>query len=122
MKLKLDENLGSRAEALFRTADHDVETVRSEGLSGAPDQTIYEECCTEGRCLVTLDLDFADPLRFSARRCGGIVILRERGRMTAGQLETLIGQCLHGLQTIPMERDLWIVEPTRIRIHQQEED
>ena len=122
MKLKLDENLGARAQELFRAAGHEVETTYAEGLSGAPDQVIYQTCCDEKRALVSMDLDFADPVRFSARRCGGILILRGPGNITAPLLELLIRQCLHGLQTIPMENDLWIVEPTRIRIHQIDED
>ena len=122
MKLKLDENLGASVQLLFRVAGHEVETASSEGLSGAYDQAIYNACCAENKCLVTLDLDFADPIRFSPQLCGGILILRARGRITAAVLEILIRQCLHGLKTIPMENDLWIVEPTRIRIHQVEKD
>ena len=68
MKLKLDENLGLRAHALFRAAGYDVETAHSEDLSGASDDSIFEACCVERRCPVTVDLDFADPIRFSAHR------------------------------------------------------
>ncbi len=64
MRFKLDENLGSRCLGLLREAGHDVETVDSEGLSGADDRKIYDVCGVEQRCLLTLDLDFADVLRF----------------------------------------------------------
>src|SRR5439155_11743707 len=37
VKVKLDENLGHAAADLFRQAGHDVEMVRTEGLSGCPD-------------------------------------------------------------------------------------
>jgi len=122
LKLKLDENLGGRAQTLFRAAEHDVETAYSEGLSGASDQSIYNACCAEGRCLVTLDLDFADPVRFSAHRCGGIIVLRTPGSASSSVLEALLRQCIQGLHTIDMNNNLWIVEPTRIRVRQFEKD
>ena len=37
MKIKLDENLPASATAILRAAGHDVDTVVSEGLTGAPD-------------------------------------------------------------------------------------
>ncbi len=64
MKFKLDENFGTRTQRIFRAAGHDVQTVRDEGLQGSSDQHLYDVCCFEQRCLVTLDLDFADTIRF----------------------------------------------------------
>ena len=64
MRFKLDENFGSRSARLFPEAGHDVETVAGEGLSGATDELIFETCIRENRCLLSLDLDFADVIRF----------------------------------------------------------
>ena len=64
MKLKLDENLGRSAIELFVQAGHEVETVRSEGLSGADDTVVIAACQREARCLVTLDLDFQQSVGF----------------------------------------------------------
>jgi predicted nuclease of predicted toxin-antitoxin system len=49
MKVKLDENFGTRTQRLFEAADHDVCTVRDEGLRGCSDQRLYDTCCVEGR-------------------------------------------------------------------------
>ena len=76
MKLKLDENLGSRWADFLASYGHDVHTVPQERLSGASDSTIFETCVRERRCLVSLDLDFADILRFPPRDTAGIAILR----------------------------------------------
>ncbi|PIX18063.1 hypothetical protein COZ71_00030 [Candidatus Desantisbacteria bacterium CG_4_8_14_3_um_filter_40_12] len=60
MRFKLDENLGTRTQRLFYAAGHEVKTVRDEGLQGTSDQHLYEVCGVEQRCLITLDLDFAN--------------------------------------------------------------
>lgn len=64
MRVKLDENLGVRGADLFRSAGHSVATVAEERLCAATDQQIAAACQSERRCLVTLDMDFANPLLF----------------------------------------------------------
>ena len=64
MRLKLDENLGARCLSILAGAGHDVETVPSQGLCSASDEALHAVCRAEGRVLVTMDLDFANPLRF----------------------------------------------------------
>ena len=65
MRLKLDENLGNLGAELLTQAGHEVATVFEEGLRSAEDQRIIEACHTESRRLVTLDLDFGNPLVFN---------------------------------------------------------
>ena len=68
MRFKLDENLGRRGRDLLTVAGHDVATVFDQNQNQAPDSEIIEVCRQERRCLVTLDLDFGNPLRFQTRR------------------------------------------------------
>ncbi len=65
MKLKLDENLGNRGAELFRAAGHEVATVSEQLLTSASDEKLINTCHAEQRCLITLDLDFSNPLRFA---------------------------------------------------------
>jgi predicted nuclease of predicted toxin-antitoxin system len=122
MKFKLDENFGKRTQQLFRMADHDVQTVCEERLQGRPDQSIYDHCCREQRCLVTLDLDFADVTRFPPLQTAGIAVIRVPRNPTLPLLESLIRQFLHTLDTTSVNKQLWIVEVGRIRVHQSEID
>jgi len=117
MKFKLYENFGMRTQQLFHAAGHDVETVRDEGFQGSSDQYLYEVCCTEQRCLVTLDLDFADTIRFPPNQAGGIVVIRVPRNPSLSLLERLIGQFLQMLTQMSPEKLLWIVEVGRIRVH-----
>jgi len=120
MKFKLDENFGTRTSGLFRDPRHDVRSVAEESLAGASDQMLYETCRTECRCLVTLDLDFADVLRFPPLKGPGIVVLRVPRNPSLELLENLVGYFLAEVHGKSMENNLWIVEPGRIRIHQVE--
>jgi predicted nuclease of predicted toxin-antitoxin system len=72
LRFKLDENLGRLARALLETAGHDVATVHEEDLCSASDNRIIEASLHEKRCLVTLDLEFGNPLRYRAANYAGI--------------------------------------------------
>lgn len=115
MKLKLDENLGRHIAELFRSAGHDVATVVDQHLAGAADERLLQVCIAETRALVTLDLDFANPLRFDPAETSGIAVLRVPtlpGRTDLDEAaKTLIGQ----LNSSPIAGHLWIVSRSRIR-------
>ncbi len=121
MKFKLDENFGTRTQQIFRTKDLDVLTARDQHLQGCADQRLFEVCCSEKRCLVTLDLDFSDVLRFPPHQAHGIVVIRVPHNPTLLLLEQLIRQFLKALETMPIDKKLWIVETGRIRVHQADE-
>ena len=65
MKLKLDENLPVSLASRLRVLDHDVDTVRDEGLTGHDDSAVWAAAQEAGRFLVTQDLDFSDVRRFA---------------------------------------------------------
>ena len=121
MKFKLDENFGTRVQQVFCAAGYDVQTVREQHLQGCSDQHLYEICCAEERCLVTLDLDFANVLRFPPGQNGGIVVIRLPRNPTPELLERMVRQFLRATAQMPVQQHLWIVEADRIRVYLPEE-
>lgn len=128
MKLKLDENLGELGRAILQQAGHDVATVAGQALTAATDEELIRVCAAEGRALVTLDLDFANPLRFRPSQYAGIAVLRLPKKPSAKDLEVLVRTLAAGLaaaETQPgvglgrLERRLWIVEQGRIRTYEE---
>lgn len=120
MKLKLDENLGLRCIEALRAASHDVATVWDQGLAGAPDPQVIEVCRHENRCLVTLDLDFANPLRYPPGGYAGIAVLRLPPRPGPGDLMEAVSVLIRGLEQDTMTGKLWIVQRGAIREYQPE--
>jgi predicted nuclease of predicted toxin-antitoxin system len=118
MKWKLDENFGSRTAHLFLDAGHDAETVLQERLSGSSDEALFEACIQEDRCLLTLDIDFADVLRFPPHRAPGIAVLRAPNNPSLRLLERLVGDLLRFLAAEPIRGRLWIVEAGRVRVRE----
>jgi hypothetical protein len=93
-----------------------VDTVRSEGLSGSDDTTIYHACQSGDRALITLDLDFANPFRFPPDALRGIVVIRPPRPILPAVRATLIS-VLPQLNSQPLDGKLWIVEPGRLRVY-----
>jgi len=118
MKIKLDENLGQRGAELFRAAGHDVATVPGQGLCSASDRELIMACKAEKRCLVSLDLDFANPLVFDPAAYAGIAVLRLPATQTPQDLYALTDALIAELVVAPIIGRLWIVEHGRIRQYQ----
>ena len=115
MKLKLDENIGRRGQAALRDAGHDVATVLEQRLGGSADTDLARLCAVEGRGLVTLDLDFANPIRFPPEAHSGIAVLRLPRNPAPGDLVALVATLIEALKKQPLTGQLWIVEKGRIR-------
>lgn len=121
MKLKLDENLGTRAMELFREANHDVATVTEQDLGGASDDALIETCRDEGRALITLDMDFSNVLRFPPNRYAGIAVLRVPHPIKLEDIHERAGTLIAALERAKLPNHLWIVEHERIREYDPEQ-
>ena len=83
-------------------------------MSGASDVELIEHCRAEGRALVTLDLDFASPLRLQPTVCWHRQILRISQPISVHDLEDLCRTLVAGMVRDQLAGKLWIVERGRI--------
>ncbi len=76
MNLKLDENLPESLVQGLTRFSHVVDTVRTEGLAGQADPTVWNAAQKTGRFFVTQDLDFSDIRRFVPGTHHGLMLVR----------------------------------------------
>ena len=117
MLFKLDGNLPRALLRLFAEEGHDAVTVTEQGLSGAGDPRIASVCRSEGRVLVTLDMDFADIRVYPPQYYPGLVVFRlgKHGPRRVVEVATRLLEMLPGES---LQGQLWIVEDSRVRIRE----
>ena len=117
MRFKLDENIPRAVGDVLRAAGHVADTALDEALGGASDAKLMEACRRERRVLVTLDLDFADIRLNPPADHAGVWVLRPPLNSVQGLLHT-VRNALALLASEPVERRLWIVERSRVRVRE----
>ena len=76
MKIKLDENLPDRLVAVLTGRGHNVDTVRTEQLTGRADPDVWSAAQAAQRFLITQDLDFSDIRRYTPGTHAGLLLVR----------------------------------------------
>ena len=122
MKLKLDENLGTRGAHVLQDAGHDVATVAKQQMTSATDQELIVRCHSEQRCLVTLDLDFSNPFVFPPADFSGIAVLRLAARSAPTDLLAACRTLSAALSREEITGKLWIVDRGRVREYDPDDD
>ena len=118
MKFKIDENLPVEFAEMLRDSGNDAVTVDDEALSGSPDSQLLEHCCHEERVLITLDLDFGNLTSYPLSSHAGILVFRPKSQ-DKPTLISLLRRVVPELPKLSNGKQLWIVEPSRIRIREE---
>ncbi|MBX9879742.1 MAG: DUF5615 family PIN-like protein [Candidatus Obscuribacterales bacterium] len=122
MKIKLDENIGKRGKEILEAAGHEVLTVADQKMCGSSDDSLIAVCAKEGRCLVTLDLGFSNPLLFSPAKHSGIAVLRLPSKANRIDLLTALANLIRILDQSSIAGKLWIVERHRVREYRPDDE
>ncbi len=115
MKFKIDENLPNEIIEVLNAAGHNAMSVQDQNLSGAEDAAIASHVAQEERCLITLDLGFADIRAYPPALYSGFVVLRSKKQDKQTVLSLLDG-VVPLLASENLAGMLWIVEEGRVRI------
>lgn len=117
MKFTVDENLPIDLAELLRQAGHDVVTLSDHHDAGERDALLIRSCQQDESILVTLDVDFADIRSYPPSEYPGIIVFRVN-RLDKPYLLYLFERAIALLSQEPIEKRLWIVEETQVRIRE----
>ncbi len=118
---KLDENLSRHLKAELQAIGFDARTVEEEGLLSRPDQEVAAAAKQEDRILLSLDLDFANVVRFPPGTHPGIVLFRPAG-FGPGTVNRLITAFVREYALSNLFGCLVVVEPGRVRVRRPPTD
>lgn len=117
MKFKIDENLPEEYTSILEKAGFQADTVADEKLSGRDDSVIIDQCKSEHRILITLDLDFGNIRAYPPRSLPGIIVMRPHAQDKL-TLMAMLERVIPALLRQAPDHQLWIAEADRIRIRE----
>jgi predicted nuclease of predicted toxin-antitoxin system len=109
VKFKIDENPPVELAGGLLEAGHEAVTVDDQQLVGSSDLDLSEICRSEGRVLVTLDLDFSDIRTYPPENYSGLIVLR-LARQDKMHILNVFRKMLKAVGREPLDGRLWIVE------------
>lgn len=117
MKFKIDENLPVEAAEILRDAGFPADTIAEEDLSGSDDEPVAGRSRSDGRILVTLDLDFANIQAYPPGTHSGMIVLRLK-RQDKATVLAYVQRLAAALPDRSPAGELWIVGGSRIRFRE----
>ncbi len=114
-RLKLDENLPRGLKGKLSALQHDAVTVEDENLLSQPDTVVAAAARSEGRVLLTLDVEFGDLRKYKPGTHPGIILFRPRslGALTVARF---IEEFIRQTDLDSLAGCVVIVDPMRVRV------
>ncbi len=116
MRIKLDENLPESLLLALQALGHDADNVRSEGIEGQDDDTVWQAAQSDGRFLVTQDLDFSDIRRFTPGTHAGLLLVR-LPNAGSRELTRALGELFREPAVEDWRGCFLVLSPHKLRIH-----
>lgn len=117
MKFTVDENLPLALADLLRQAGHNAIALAEHHEAGERDALLIRSCQQDQSILVTLDVDFADIRSYPPSDYPGIIVFRVN-RLDKPYLVYLFERVIALLLQEPIEKRLWVIEETQVRIRE----
>jgi predicted nuclease of predicted toxin-antitoxin system len=115
MKILLDRGVSPRTAVFLRDLGHDADHIGKRGMPTLADEEIMRLAESEGRVVVTFDLDFTRILALQRRTQPSVVLIRLQQFTTAG-----INRLLDNLLTTYADKlqagAILVVDPYRVRV------
>ena len=105
MRFLADMGVAMRVVEWLREQRHDAAHLRDENLQRMPDADIFQKAATEGRILLTFDLDFGEIVALSGQKNVSVVLFRLHNPRTLHVIERLKIALHETKHILPKRRD-----------------
>ena len=89
MRFLADMGVARRVIEWLRSEGHDAVHLRDEGLQRMPNGEIFEKAVSEGRIILTFDLDFGEIVALSGGRSVSVILFRLHNTRTPHVIDRL---------------------------------
>ena len=115
LRLLIDMPLAARVAAQLRTDGHDAIHLREQGLGRLTDEQIFAKAMTEGRVIVTADLDFGAILARAGSETVSAIVFR-LANLQPDRIVTLLKKAIAEAATDLNRGAVVLIEETRLQI------
>lgn len=89
MRFLADMGVSQQIVEWLRNHGHDATHLRDEGLQKLPDSNIFSKAYSEGRVILTFDLDFGEIAALSGGRIVSVILFRLHNTRTPHVIQRL---------------------------------
>ena len=117
MKLFADECIYQVTVEALRSWGHDVVTTQEQNLAGKVDEVQFQEAISQGRVLITNDLDFSNIRRYPPANHCGIIVLKIRPRILS-EVHSVLKTLLDRSSQEHLHQTLVMIDRNKYRLRQ----